>query len=707
MAGYLHDAGKATAEVQARFRALGNAAPGSREALGVPHKFEGGQLAAGLIGRWNRRSEMEFLARGVYQIMVGHHGGIPAFDGKTTDDLRDALTDPSPLEPLAELMGGLVGADLALLAASTRLSLSVGSQVGRRNFTPLDLFTRICHSALVDADFLDTAAHFGDHAEPWRARRVGMSALHETFMREHAAVFANAPDTAINRLRAEVFRASVEAGTSGPASGIYRLPAQTGTGKTMAAAGFALAHASRFGKRRVIVAMPFTTITTQNAAAYRRLLGEHDHAVLEHHSAIIDERIANDTWRRLSAPQWDGEFIVTTTVQLFESLFSNRPSHTRKLHRIVDSVIVLDEVQALPLTLLAPILRMLRDLVEHFGVTVLLASATQPTFWDLPVWRDFPAHDILAVDVVPDVTQRVTYEVQQGKKSWEAVADEVAVQPQVLVVVNTRRHADDLYSLVAERLDDPATAYLLSRSMTADHRRRVLLDVCRRLEVGEPVALISTQLIEAGVDVDFPVVYRALAPADAVVQAAGRCNRNGRLAGRGRVVVFDPEVEGRGFPDALYATLARITASTFQQRPDDFAFDDHEALRRYYSEVYRAVPQINELDRKFMGWRGNADFPKVASEFRMIEDDDMVDVVVPIHPDSEESTRLTAALEALNRGPGVVLDARTRGFLERHSASVRRADLMGACDELPQGVTVWRGAYDARRGVLAEQGLTW
>jgi CRISPR-associated endonuclease/helicase Cas3 len=337
----------------------------------------------------------------------------------------------------------------------------------------------------------------------------------------------------------------------------------------------------------------------------------------------------------------------------------------------------------------------------------LLASATQPTFWELPVWQGLAIHDILPVDAVPDITQRVTYEVQRNKKPWESVADEVAGQRQVLAVVNTRRHADTLYGLIVERTDEPAAVYLLSRSLTADHRQRVLADAIRRLDAGEPVTLISTQLIEAGVDIDFPVVYRALAPADAIVQAAGRCNRGGRLAGRGRVVVFDPETEGSSFPDPIYAMLAGISASTYRQRPDTFTFDDPKALAHYYSQAYSSVRQINELAGKFTEWRRRADFPTVASEFRMIKDDGMIDVVVPVHPDPGVARRLHEFLEKLRCHVGVVLDARTRRFLERYSASVRRTDLAGASEELAQGFSVWHGAYDARRGVLAAQGLTW
>ncbi len=456
----------------------------------------------------------------------------------------------------------------------------------------------------------------------------------------------------------------------------------------------------------MIVAVPFTTITTQNAAAYRLMFSGLDDAVLEHHSAIIDERIADDENRRFSAPQWDGEFIVTTTVQLFESLFSNRPSHTRKLHRVVDSVIVLDEVQALPLPLLAPILRMLRDLVEHFGVTVLLASATQPAFWELPVWDGLAAHDILPVDSTPEVTQRVTYNVWSGKRPWESIANEVAAQPQALAVVNTRGEAADLYVMVCERVADPRSVYLLSRSMTADHRGRVLDDVIGRLKDGALVLLLSTQLIEAGVDLDFPVAFRAVAPADSVIQAAGRCNRNGDLGVRGgRVVVFDPE--GGKLPAGTYQSLTGITRSTYLERPTTYAFDDPVALSHYYREAYITITQIKEAEANFRAWRAKSDFPTVANEFRMIPEDSAVDVVVPTHPDSQVEARLLAVLDDLRDNPALTVDARTRRLMERHSASARRADVGALSEELPQGIRVWLGSYDARRGLLATEGLTW
>lgn len=700
LAGYLHDAGKATQAVQDRFRVLGASTGGKRERLGVPHKVEGGRIAASLIGLRNQR-----LALAMYQIMVGHHTGIPAVDLTTIENLRGALSDPEGLDPLSRLMGSLVDDDLADLASRCAYPADLVEGTDPRDRTAMDLFARLCHSAVVDADFLDTDAHFHDRGSPRRSPVIGMVQLRDTFMKSYAAKYHDEPDTAVNRVRGDVFAAAVQASESALGPGIYRLPAATGTGKTMAAAGFALNHAARFGKRRVIIAVPFTTITTQNAAAYRQMFSGLDGAVLEHHSSIIDERIADDSWRRFSAPQWDGEFIVTTTVQLFESLFSNRPSHTRKLHRIVDSVIVLDEIQALPLPLLAPILGMLRDLVEHFGVTVLLASATQPAFWELPVWDGLAAHDILPVASIPEATQRVTYEVRSGRPSWESISDEIATQPQALAVVNTRGEAAELFKLVGDRVADPATVYLLSRSMTADHRDRVLSDVFTRLEAKDPVILVSTQLIEAGVDLDFPVVFRVVAPADSVIQAAGRCNRNGRLGIRGgRVVVFDPE--GGKLPSGTYESLTGITRSTYLARPETYSFDDPAALAAYYGEAYATVTQIREADANFRTWRGKSDFPTVAKEFRMIPEDSSVDVVVQTHPDSKVDARLLAVLDELRHNPYLAVDSQTRRLLQRHTASASRADV-SLTEELPQGIRVWLGAYDARQGLLSKEGLTW
>lgn len=700
LAGYLHDAGKAVDEVQRRFRVIGFQDGPRRERLGVPHKVEGALLMASLLDHKHRA-----LALAGYLMNFGHHSGIPAqTDPATITNLLRAHHRPEETVPLLNAVKTLVGRDFDSLVRACTLPDHVASSIEDGDLRGLELFTRMCHSALVDADFLDTSAHFAGRLEPWRSKLHGMPAWLERFKSHYSMRFRDAPPTELNQVRGRVLDACVAAAHRDLPAGIYRLPAPTGTGKTMAAAAFALHHAVRFDKQRVIVAVPFTTITTQNAAAYRDAFGDLAPSLLEHHSNIVDDELADGTWQRLSAPGWDAEFIVTTTVQLFESLFSNRPSHTRKLHRIAGSVIVLDEVQALPLDLLEPILGMLRELVEHYGVTVLLASATQPTFWALPVWRGLPVHDIIPVDSVPDVTQRVKYEVRSEPQSWEMLAAEVADEPQVLMIENRRADADALYQALAQSRGGDGTL-LLSKSMTADHRERVLATVRALLMSKEPVALVSTQLIEAGVDVDFPVVFRALGPAEAVVQAAGRCNREGRLGVRGgRVVVHVPS-DG-GTPPGVYSAQTGIARDRFVSRTDSASFDSATDLAGYFDEVYRSTqPQRREKETALRGHRITLNFPALAREFRMIEETSF-DVVVLDHPVAEVAAAISRAVEDLIARPMEPISRARRQLLQRHSAAISHRDV-ALTTELPQGVRVWCGAYDPKRGVVTDHSVVW
>ncbi len=700
LAGYLHDAGKSAEEVQRRFRELSLLPKTSRGRLGVPHKVEGAQLMAALLGRG--RAPLSLVG---YLINHGHHAGIPAKGAvATTSELAEAWGDRNVTKPFAALMGRVLGQDLEELAQQCELPAHVTASIQEGDWSHLELFTRMCHSALVDADFLDTSAHFGDHGAPWRSESLGMAKWLGRFNAYYAELRRAAAPSGLNTVRNRVFDACVTMAVQDLSPGIYRLPAPTGTGKTLASAAFALHHAVRFDRSRVIVAVPFTTITTQNAAAYREAFGDLSRLVLEHHSNVIDDDVADHTWQRLSAPGWDAEFIVTTTVQLFESLFSNRPSKTRKLHRIVNSVVVLDEVQALPIHLLGPVLAMLRELVEHYGVTVLLASATQPSFWTLPVWNGLPVHDILPVASRPEVTQRVTYEVRTRAQSWEEIAQEVAAIKRLLLIANRRRDADALYSRVA-RVRGTDEAFLLSKSMTADHRDRVLAEVRARLNDGRRVAVVSTQLVEAGVDIDFPVVYRAIAPAEGLVQAGGRCNREGSLGVRGgRVVVFLP-AEG-GNPPGIYETQTGIARSMFVDQPRSRALDAPEDLAEYFDEVYRATDlQRRQIEKTLGEHRVALDFPELARCFRMI-DEHSVDAVVVDHPDPEVRSDIAQTVERVRASPQQPLGHAERRLLQRHSASISRSDI-SLTDEIARGVRVWCGAYDAKRGVTSDLALTW
>jgi CRISPR-associated endonuclease/helicase Cas3 len=563
--GLLHDAGKAAAAWQQRLMAV----EGTSQPVGLPHK----QLSTFLLGRRAGPAAM---------CVLGHHGGLgdrEAWHNVATRDL-----DAGAAEARAAFLDAVPEA-ARLLAEPEALLPALWRPA--RNRDALEMGLRLSFSALVDADHLDTAAHF-------RGRRAGevrepadLAGLLVGFERARAEALAVRPASPVDGVRAEVYQAAVAA-AAGPV-GIYRLPAPTGAGKTMAAAAFGLHHAVRHGKSRVIIAVPFITVTEQNARVYRDLLGED--AVLEHHSAVdSDQRYA-----RLGAENWDAPFVVTTTVQLFDSLFGRKPARSRKVHRLANAVVVLDEVQALPADLLLPILDGLRVLAEYFGTTVLLASATQPAFQRLSVWQ--PLQQRIR-EVIPDPTglyerlRRVRYEWRLGPPLPELseVADEVAGHDQALVVVSTVTAARRMFRLLRERKSG-AVRHLSTRMCPA-HRQAVLAEVHGLLAGGEQVTLVSTQLIEAGVDVDFPAVFRAIAPADSLQQAAGRANREGRRPDPGLVVVFDAaDVPVPPF----YRTAVGQTRLHFGSGKADP--DDRGALDRYYTGLYNAL----NLDRAERG----------------------------------------------------------------------------------------------------------
>jgi CRISPR-associated endonuclease/helicase Cas3 len=466
--------------------------------------------------------------------------------------------------------------------------------VWRRDRLVGEMAARLCFSALVDADFLDTAAHSAGLAAPRVRPDADLGPLYERFATRRAAVLAGRATSPIDHLRERIYAECLSAAERAP--GIFRLGAPTGAGKTLASAGFALRHGQRHGKRRVVVAVPFLTITEQNAAVYRRLLDEDGAAeavVLEHHSGV-DFDVAVRRWGRLAAENWDAPFIVTTFVRLFESLYARKPAAMRRLHRLADSVIGLDEVQALPPAMLVPILDGLRLLVQHFGVTVLLCSATQPDFWALSPFAALDATDLVAdVPAVASELRRVTFEWQLDPAPTLAdIAMQAAAQRCAMVVVNTTADAQTVFD--QWRDTGAGVAWHLSTRMCPAHRRRVLCAVQQRLAEGRPVLLVSTQLVEAGVDLDFPVVFRALAPADSLLQAAGRANREGRLPTLGRVVVF---AAADGHQPPSYRVAMHTTRVHFGPGCDP---DDTTALPAYYRSLYDA---LNLADSGHVGQR--------------------------------------------------------------------------------------------------------
>ncbi|WP_110946241.1 CRISPR-associated helicase Cas3' [Streptomyces avicenniae] len=684
----VHDVGKAACAWQA---GLVDRAERTGGRVGVPHKEAGAFLAARYTGK-------QFAA-----VVQGHHGGLPAPQVLKTLllSLRDGRHEDQLLIDEACARAGRLIPEI-----HPDRPVPVPAWLGPcpphdrpRQELARDLLIRMLFSCLVDADFLDTAAHFA--GLPVRlAPSVAMSGLTERFETRRRHLLAGHPSSEVNDVRQRVYEQVIANAAREP--GIYVLHVPTGGGKTLASAGFALHHAAHHGLRRVVVAVPYISITEQNAKVYRDLLDPTDPedapVVLEHHSAINlddDENI----WARTAAENWDAPFVVTTTVQLFQSLFANKPAAMRKLHRLAGSVIVLDEVQALPDRLLVPILSALRGLVEYFGVTVVLASATQPDFWSLTQLDGVPRRQLAEepATLFRDL-RRVRYEWRmEADVTWEGIADEISRESgrRTLVVVNSTKDAAMMHRLLRDRTEGHVLH--LSTRMTAGHRRETIERMRTLLDAGAEVRVVSTSLIEAGVDIDFPLVYRAWAPAESLQQAAGRCNRDGRLA-IGTTVVF--RVPGAGAPrDETFTRALDVTATEFgpgRAFPDDLDALDTYYKRRYALQGGGAKGMGTDID----ALRALLDFPAVTEAFKMI-DDTFTQPVIVIRPDDEPDA-IEADIAALRSpypaGPGPLRRLQPYvAALPRREAQAALA--AGLAQPVIGDMLHWQGAYHPERGL--------
>jgi len=645
LAGKWHDLGKYSAAFQKMiFEANGmeahievEGAPGPRN-----HSTAGAIHAVEKLGA---------AGRVLAYLIAGHHAGLPNWDKVEAPgaSLRERLAERGMLEDAlkAEIPENILAGALPALP-----------DAGFDKPQGFALWVRMLFSALVDADFLDTE-HFYD---PDRAASRGgwkpLGELKQRFVAHMQALTDKAEDTPVNRLRARVLADCRRVGRE-QAPGFFSLTVPTGCGKTLSSMAFALEHALRHGKRRIIHVIPYTSIIEQTAEVFRNIFGGQ---VVEHHSSLDPDRENHRS--RLAAENWDAPIIVTTSVQFFESLFAARTSRCRKLHNISDSLVILDEAQLLPPSFLQPILDAMKLLAAHYGVSFVLSTATQPALSG--VCRDAFGHTVFEgldnvreivsdPDALYEALARVRVEMPEdvhAPVSWEWLAEELAKHESVLAIVDSRKDARELFRLM------PEGTIHLSALMCGEHRSQVIADIKRRLRDGVPTRVVSTQLVEAGVDLDFPVVYRALAGLDSIAQAAGRCNREGKLKEKGRVVVFVPPRP----PYGLMRHAQQKTISMMSEvRSDPLA---REHFTRFFSLFYRD----QELDKKGLGnlLHAEADlsgvqFRTAALRMRMIEDEGRT-VFVRF---DETSERLLEELH--HAGPSRERMRR----LQRYSVSVR------------------------------------
>ena len=509
--------------------------------------------------------------------IAGHHAGLAnAVNGERSSSLADRLAEQVPKpDPCWQEEVALDAID------PPRVAPRSGDHIG----FSASMFVRMVFSALVDADYLDTEAYYAatQGADVPRGGHPSLTELRSRLDDHLGTLARDAPESAVNAVRARVLQnVRMRAGTD---PGMFSLTVPTGGGKTLSSLAFALDHAVHHGLSRVIYVIPYMSIVEQTAAVFRDALQsgrERTEFVLEHHSGFEEERLGARSGAdklRLAMENWDAPIVVTTAVQFFESLFARRPSRCRKLHNIANSVVILDEAQTLPLHHLRPCVAALDELARNWRTSVVLCTATQPALGEADFREGFRAVRELAPDPPRLAAElRRTRIRSAGRQNDAALVEKLRDARQVLCIVNTRRHARDLYTALA----DAEGACHLTTLMCAAHRRERLHAVRAGLAKGEPVRLVATSLVEAGVDVDFPEVWRAQAGLESIIQAAGRCNREGRLRSAD-VFVFEPEEsEGHRAPPEVgqFADAAR----TVMREHDDPLAED--AIRAYFRELY-------------------------------------------------------------------------------------------------------------------------
>ena len=679
IAGLLHDAGKATPAFQQRLE-------GSCKR--VDHSTFGACLAS------ERGGSLGLL---LAYALSGHHGGLPDGGGQET-------------QLHFRLQHGRVPKDVQLIPTADcqpELTLPFKLSKNRAGFS-LSFFTRMLFSCLVDADFLDTEKfcdpeRAGQH--PNRGGEDTLCHLQQKFNLQMESIISKAPETPVNRVRQEILsecRQKAELPQQ-----IFSLTVPTGGGKTLSSMAFALDHAVKHGLQRIIYAIPFTSIIEQNAAVFQEILGREN--VLEHHCNYREkdepEEAAYNRQRGLASENWDMPVVVTTNVQFFESLFSNRTSRCRKLHNIARSVIILDEAQAIPTEYLEPCLAALRELTEHYGCTIVLCTATQPALDDRSSLRT----------ALPKITEivsnpnRIYSRLQRtevsfiGRKSNDDLADMLTQEDQVLCIVSTKPQARGLF----EGLENGGSTFHLSTNMYPRHRQLILKTIQKRLKEERSCRVVSTSLVEAGVDLDFPVVYRTMAGLDSIAQAAGRCNREGKLNALnrlGKVYVFEPETMPR--MPWIKRCISRAE-ETLRALPDRDPLAT-EVIRCYFELLYDvATPdkkQIMALLNPKLQKELFFPFKEAAREFRFIEEEN-IGVVIPLEPKVEKLVQELRYSEF----PWAILRK-----LQPYSVSVRNNDFTtlataGAVEMIHDEIPILRNmaAYDNKVGLCVDEGEVW
>jgi CRISPR-associated endonuclease/helicase Cas3 len=639
--------------------------------------------------------ELPDFGRILAYLIAGHHAGLP--DWNTPEQANAALSNriaKVKQEKHLEEILSVVPDDIL------GKTLSPGKIPGGPS--GLHLWLRMLFSCLVDADFLDTERFMSPEKNEIRSSWPAIQELKSRFDAYMTEKSQSAPDTMVNRIRAGILEDCRKAAMNDP--GVFTLTVPTGGGKTLSGMAFALDHAIKFQKQRIIVVIPYTSIIEQTADQYRSIFGD---AVVEHHSNLEPAEGKENAKSRLATENWDAPIIVTTNVQFFESLFAAKTSRCRKLHNICNSVVIIDEAQMFPPDYLQPVLDILRLLVNHYGVSLVLSTATQPLIESAkdPFGRTQLSGLDNSREIISDVgalykslqrVQTIKPADMNHRRTWEDLAHEICTHESALVIVNSRKDCRDLFRLM------PEGTIHLSALMCGKHRSVVIKQIKELLKERKPVRVISTQLVEAGVDLDFPVVYRALAGLDSIAQAAGRCNREGKLE-KGLVYVFIPP---NAPPKGMLTFAEQATRNVWHAvEGDPLAHDLYEDFFRYYfsaenSDKHGVMPLLVKDAGSLQ-----IQFRSAAEKFKLIDDKNTQQVIVPY---GDEGERLIGMLES-GVAERFLLRKVQRFSVTVYEQEFRKLQEIGAIKQVSLALDLWAvcvtNAYDNELGLLPTEVL--
>ena len=554
-----------------------------------------------------------------------------------------------------------------------------------------ECLTRFLFSALTDADWLNTESHFSHERY---SSRNSLMLDYEFLIKALENKFEEFSTIGIiNNLRTES-RNETAKHYSDPL-GFFSLQLPTGLGKTLTSLYWALLHARHHKLKRIIIVLPYINIIDQTALILKNLFG--NDIILEHHSGNIEEDADynkeenNSNSKQLACENWDAPIILTTSVQFFESLFSNRPFKCRKNHNITNSIVIFDEIQTLPKHYAEPIIVMLKNITALARTSFLFCTATQPAFKSREGFNGI--ENIQPLIEKPEKyffsTQRVDYELlnELGELPIESIIEKLKTETEsFLVIVNTKAVAKNIFEQIS-LLAAYDHYYQLSTSMCPHHRKEIIQNIVSNLKDKKRIAVVSTQLVEAGVDFDFPVVYRAIAPLDAVIQAAGRCNRNGFLE-KGRVVLFN--LENQRMPDATYKTLAVWTKGIIKDNPA--ILHSSNSFEQYYETITKLFVKTDKYD--ITDERKAFNFKTVAESFKIM---DSPTFPLFIKDYSDESKTL---FERLSRSQFITKEQYRE--IQQFSVQVYQNflnEFVNQIEMFKDTLRIWHGAYNNRLGL--------